>query len=314
MAIGALARYWRHRLPDRPKIVMTLLVKNEIEIVEANVRTHAMLGVEAFAVMDNGSSDGTREKLSELADEFEIIVIDRPDQTYRQAQWMSELAFVARDRLKADWVISNDADEFWIPDEGKSLHGLLSGKKNPVLTVGRSNMILTEEALREGYRFFDARFRVENPVYYGNHVESDNANILLTKIAPKTIVNPHGLIRMKGGNHRALHVGNFADYTRPYDRIKHIEGLRVYHYPIRTYQGFEANIANRKKLLDTVPGVRMGNHYRRWAALYGEGKLREEFERFVANETDRSVLAKYGIVTEDSAPAQMIKKALGIVD
>lgn len=291
---------------------MTILVKNELGIIEENIRTHAMLGVDAFAVMDNGSFDGTREKLAELAHDYEMVVIDRPDPTYRQAQWMSELAFVARDALGADWVISNDADEFWIPEGGKSFSELLSLESNPVLTVRRSNMVLTSEALTSGYRFYEGRFRVENPIFYGNHVESDSANILLTKIAPKTIVNPHGLIRIKGGNHRALHVGNFTDYTRPYDRIRHSEGIRVYHYPIRSYEGFEANIINRKKLLETVPGVKMGNHYRRWASLYDEGKLHDEFSRFILDETDRTVLAKFGIITEDSTPCDTIKRALKI--
>ena len=96
------------------RLVMTILVKNEADIIEANIRTHASLGVDAFAVMDNDSTDGTREILTALQDEFELIIIDEKGQ-YSQAKWMKNLARVAKNDLKADWVINNDADEFWLP-------------------------------------------------------------------------------------------------------------------------------------------------------------------------------------------------------
>lgn len=306
-----LIRYMSYRKPSEPKLVMTLLVKNEIDIIEANIRTHAMLGVKAFAVMDNGSTDGTREKLDELSREFELLIIDRPDQTYRQAQWMAELAETAADKLGADWVISNDADEFWIPEEGRRLDEVIGHCNNPVLTVKRKNMALCDDAFHSGYRFFDARYCVEHPVYYGNHVSSENVNMILTKISPKTIINPHGLIRLKGGNHKALHVGNFLDYTRHYDQIKMVEGITVFHYPVRSYSAFEANILNRKILLETVPNVKMGNHYRRWVELYREGRLKEEFSRFVLSPTDIGVLKKYGVIQECIQVGETIAKAMG---
>lgn len=305
-------RYARYRKPSEPKLVMTLLVKNEIDVIEANIRTHAMLGVKAFAVMDNGSTDGTREKLDELSREYEILIIDRPDQTYRQAAWMAELAETAAEKLGADRVISNDADEFWIPDAGQRLDDVIGRYENPVLTVKRKNMALCDDAFQSGYRFFDARYCVEHPVFYGNHVSSENVNMILTKISPKTIVNPHGLIRLKGGNHKALHVGNFLDYTRHYDQIKMVEGLVVYHFPVRSYSAFEANILNRKTLLESVPNVKMGNHYRRWVELYREGRLKEEFGRFVLSETDLEVLQKYGVIKECREVGETIRKAMGV--
>ncbi len=55
---------------------MTILVKNEIDIIEANIRTHANLGIDGFVVMDNKSTDGTRDILSKLQKEFDIKIID----------------------------------------------------------------------------------------------------------------------------------------------------------------------------------------------------------------------------------------------
>ena len=59
--------YFFHRFDkENFRLVMTILVKDEADIIEANIRTHAKLGVDAFAVMDNNSSDGTREILEKL--------------------------------------------------------------------------------------------------------------------------------------------------------------------------------------------------------------------------------------------------------
>ena len=113
-------QYWTHRLLRKGpiRLAMTLLVRNEVDIIEDNIRFHAAQGVDCFAVMDNGSTDGTREVLEKLKTEFDLDVIDQPAQNYQQALWMTQLAEYARTTLKADLVISNDADEFWLAQEG----------------------------------------------------------------------------------------------------------------------------------------------------------------------------------------------------
>jgi len=143
------------------RLVMTILCRNEVDIIEENIRTHAQLGVDAFVVMDNGSDDGTREKLLALANEFELHLIDQPEQTYQQAKWMKSLAHYARDVLKANWVISNDADEFWIPQQ--NVHDLKSylSHKDSVVTVKRHNMVLTEQVLDPAYHFSQAEYYVQ---------------------------------------------------------------------------------------------------------------------------------------------------------
>jgi cellulose synthase/poly-beta-1,6-N-acetylglucosamine synthase-like glycosyltransferase len=119
-------------------IVMTILVKDEIDIIETNIRTHANLGVDAFVVMDNNSTDGTREKLEELKKEFEITIIDEKG-LYNQARWMKKLSNSAKKIYNPDWVINNDADEFWLPKEGTIKEAL--NFKGAVLTCQRYNMV-----------------------------------------------------------------------------------------------------------------------------------------------------------------------------
>ncbi len=296
--------YFLHRFdPERFRIVMTILVKNEDDIIEQNIRTHAALGVDAFVVMENDSTDATADILQKLQREFDISIIHEKG-LYSQAKWMKRLALEAKKR-GADWVINNDADEFWIPQEGKNLREVLAFKGS-VLTVDRFNMLLDPAAQREG--FLASVHRVENPVAYTRErqIGVENISMVLTKIGPKTIVNPHGLIEIRGGNHKAWHIASSYEYLfRKADAIKRYPHIRVYHYPFRSYEQFEKNIRNRKMLLESGKHIRMGPHYRRWVKLYNAGKLQEEYERLLFGEEEIAVLRKYGIVAEDRTPAAL---------
>jgi hypothetical protein len=268
---------------------MTLLVKNEVDIIEDNVRFHAKQGVDCFAVMDNGSDDGTRELLERLKTEFDLHVIDQPEQDYQQAKWMTQLAFYARDNMNADLVISNDADEFWQSNSGDSLKQHLNLNES-VVTVKRHNMALSEDALAPDYHYMDTNLVVKNPIFYDSNAQINDTAVamLLVKISPKTIVNPHGLIELKGGNHRAKHGWRLINKRDE-------AGITVYHYPIRNYQQFKANIENRKRLLETTD-ARMGDHYRRWVRILDDGGLEDEFKRFILADNEIQVLEKLGVL------------------
>lgn len=297
-----LTYYWRQwRRPANPRLAMTILCRNEVDVIEANIRLHAHLGVDAFVVMDNGSTDGTRERLAELEKDYDLTVIDQPSQTYQQAKWMLQLAHIARREKGAHWVISNDADEFWIPQSGDSLKAHLR-LNDSVVTVPRSNMILTEAALAEGYRFEQAGHRVHYPICYDTRVQKSDADIsmLLVPLSPKVIVNPNGLIKISGGNHRAKHWDRWRTARRT-------EAIRVYHYPIRSYAQFEANIRHRQYLLAHTR-ARMGDHYRRWVALYEQGRLREEFERIVISTEQVKALRRFKVVVQDDLPRRWFER------
>jgi len=276
-------------------LTMTILVKNEIDIIEKNIRFHAKKGVDSFVVMDNNSTDGTRELLEELKKEFEITIIDEKG-TYNQAKWMTKLTHIARKKYNPSWLIPNDADEFWYAET--DLKEALKNQKKAVLTVDRFNFLLYEGL----NNWWESEIRVENPIFYRKNTQlsSENISIILTKISPKVIIKPKGLLWIRGGNHKALHLLDFRDYFRHYDKIKRFEKIRVFHYPIRSYEQFKKNIENRKKLLEK--GAKMGPHYKRWVKLLSVGKLEEEFyNNLVFKQNEIDVLKKYGILTNEKA-------------
>ncbi len=287
-------------------IVMTILVKDEIDIIKMNIKTHAKLGVDAFVVMDNNSTDGTREVLEELKKDYEITLIDEKG-LYNQAKWMKKLAKTAKDTYNPRWVINNDADEFWIPKDGKTIKEVLP-KKGAVLTVQRYNMVL-DETVSNG-NFYEAKYHVHNPVFYRKETQltQEYPSIVLSKIGPKVITDPKGLLIIRGGNHKALHIRNLWDYWRHYDKIKRFSDIEVFHYVIRSYAQFEKHIINRKRLLEDKKHIRMGPHYRRWVKLYNEGKLKQEFEeRIVFKMDDVKVFEKYGIMQQTNVKDILVR-------
>jgi hypothetical protein len=97
---------------------MTLLVRDEEDILESNLRFHHAQGVDFFIVMDHQSCDGTPEIVRKFRRRGLAELVNQPDPGYRQAEWVTWMARRAALEYGADWVINNDADEFWWPTEG----------------------------------------------------------------------------------------------------------------------------------------------------------------------------------------------------
>lgn len=76
---------------------MTLLVKNEEELLEQNLIFHKQMGVDGFIVTDNNSTDHTPDilrKYKELGWIKEII--QEPATDYRQKKWVDRMVWCAK--------------------------------------------------------------------------------------------------------------------------------------------------------------------------------------------------------------------------
>jgi len=104
---------------------MTLVVRDERDIIEQHVAFHRAAGVDAMIVTDHASTDGTEEVLARHERDGYVTLIREPEGPFRQRDWVTRMARLAATEHGADWVINGDADEFWWP-HGGSLNAVLA--------------------------------------------------------------------------------------------------------------------------------------------------------------------------------------------
>lgn len=115
------------------RVVGIACVRDENDIIEPFVR-HNLAWMAHLVVLDNGSSDGTREILQTLKDEgLSLDILDDPALgkylSRRMTMLMREHAV---GRCGADWVMPLDADEFVAPAGDGPLVPEWAGPESPV--------------------------------------------------------------------------------------------------------------------------------------------------------------------------------------
>jgi hypothetical protein len=97
------------------KLLMTLLVRDEADIIDAQISFHLNAGVDYVIAMDHRSSDGTTEILESYERDGHLRLIRQDAEEVRQSEWVTVMARLAAVEHSADWVLNSDADEFWWP-------------------------------------------------------------------------------------------------------------------------------------------------------------------------------------------------------
>src|SRR6476620_9742296 len=99
------------------KLVQTLVVRDEADIVGEQIEYHLNAGVDFVIASDHESVDGTTEILEQYAREGHLRLI-RVQGEMHDGPWRTNMARLAATEHGADWVINTDADEFWMPRRG----------------------------------------------------------------------------------------------------------------------------------------------------------------------------------------------------
>jgi len=96
------------------KLVQTLVVRDEADIVRDQIDYHLNAGVDFVLATDHDSRDGTTEILQSY-ERKGVLRLFREHGEMRESVWRSRMARLAATEYDADWVINTDADEFWMP-------------------------------------------------------------------------------------------------------------------------------------------------------------------------------------------------------
>lgn len=105
------------------RLVATLVVRDEADIVEAQIAYHLNAGVDFVLATDHDSHDGTTEILERYEREGRLRLF-RESGPMNESAWRTRMARLAATDHGADWIINTDADEFWMPPRGTLVQAL----------------------------------------------------------------------------------------------------------------------------------------------------------------------------------------------
>ncbi len=197
------------------RVVLTLLVRDEADVVEANLVHHLALGVDHVIVTDHRSSDGTTEILERFVAAGRLTLIREQSGELRQSDWVTRMARLAATEHGADWVITGDADELWWPRDG-SLKDVLAAVPPRF------------GALRGLWRNFVPRPEDGRPFHERMTVRRRPASDLTDPFHAqvKVVHRAHPDVVVTQGNHDAL--------GPPLPLIREWLPFEVLHFPVRT--------------------------------------------------------------------------------
>lgn len=251
------------------RAVAVSMVKNEADVIVPVVERLLAQRVDRVVVCDNGSTDGTRDLLADLARRAPVNVLDDRDPAFLQAEKMSALADSAWRTHHPRWIVPFDADEWWtlpprLPRFGADVRG--TPIFNHVCT-GLDDAAEPDPIRRMRWRRPASRYH-------------------------KVIVRWRPQYRLEMGNHHAL---------RKAARLAMgaLEGIELHHFGVRSLGHMIRKFVDGRRAVEAAGdavGSGLATHWREVGALIehgGEAAARERFLR------DYHVADPRGVLVED---------------
>lgn len=265
-----------HLLHKKTHLLATILCKNEEDILVDMIEHHLNIGIDAFIITNNRSTDKTRDIAASYKQVYKIF--DEMDNTHHQEAHVTKMARYAC-KFKPDWIVHLDADEFW-----NGFEFLNEVKENGVAsTIAYIHPPVTPEI---GFNAYEQRFYLDMKEIQ-THMEE-------TKI----IHRPSEKIVIQHGNH-------WMDLVD--GPILKTDKIYRHHYPLRCYQQIV-----QKAVVGHKAMVSRGAYCGRWGVwhdLHENNELEGKFNKILHN---WNTMIKTGI--DKKLIAEMIKFYAGSVE
>lgn len=246
-------------------IIMTLLVRDEQDILATNIDFHLSQGIDKIIVTNNLSVDRTADILNEYVSQGVIHLINENSDDYNQQEWVTKMAKIAIKEYQANWVLHCDADEFWMPNnKSQTISDVLKKLPNEVQvgSANRVNFLPPERKQEEQYFAISMNIR-----------EAQSFNAIGQPLPPKICHRSIKNICILQGNH---HVEEMNVRITPVNLP-----ITILHFPLRSYSHFEnkINLGGAAYERNTVLDKNLGSTWRSLYKLHLDGELKSYYKK-----------------------------------
>ena len=214
---------------------MTVVARDEEDILDAHLRYHLENGVDFVIATDHLSEDGTTEILRGYERAGCLHLIRDEQEEFDHPLHVTRMARLAATDFGADWVLNADADEFWWPRDApfRELFASIPARFGVVQGFWRHFVLRPDD----DKPFFERMLWRRRP-------SPDPLDPYQPAVKVAHRAHPHAVVM--GGNHKARIPG--------YATIEDWIPIEVLHFPFRT-----AAHATRKFTRTSVEG--RGRHW-----------------------------------------------------
>ena len=269
------------------KVVLITMIKNEEDIIFENLVWHFTIGFRKFVIVDNLSTDQTRQKIDEfvkLTEQFaKVFIIEDPIFEHIQSRIVTGAYHLVHSVWpEVTWTFPVDADEFWTPR--KPLKEILDNIPSNIDAI--KSLSIRYHPTEDYYSFNDSSKFYEKLHYHSIYHKSDNVMIHMPKIA----IRPKNYFEIEQGNHGA-HITSHSNQNANINYASgDLLGLNLFEFQLRSaeqahrkyFNGMQANLkAQESGMTSKWCGIHW-NAYLERIKKYGEEAGEVQFkESFV---------------------------------
>jgi Glycosyl transferase family 2 len=250
------------------KLVLTVLARDEADVIDAQVSYHLNAGVDFVIATDNASRDGTTEILESYERSACLRLIREPAEGLRQGEWVTHMARLATAEHGADWVINSDADEFWWP-RGGSLKEVLG-------------------AVPERYGIVEAFWRSFVPRPDDGAAFCERMTYRLSSQAPindpTSFYRPVVKVAHRGDPDVQVGRGNHDLIASPFRTLPSWHPVEVLHFPLRSQAQWRRKVELQGEAFSKhIARAGTGYHLKSYDALR-TGRIDEQHDAMVVDD------------------------------